>query len=468
MSSQEQIIRFRGEMAHQPVPTVILDTDQNGVVEPQISNAERYASDYSDPDTHEHLEPRLLHAAEKDDVDSLRAIIEGEREKSRPVEHLPRLALARSSEKGNINACQYLLEQGATPNAYVNGTSTLLRAVNKNRLQTVKLLLRHGANPDTADKQGRTALMVAASQNMWHMLQVLIKNGADVNRTDSKKRNVLHNLAADKHRDWGEDTIRLLLETDIHIDGEQGEDELKRTPLHWACATGKKDLAELLLNRPTHQKATVDAIDERGRTALHLATMHQKRDVVDVLIEYGANVNAKSDGLWTPLHLAACEASSLELLKLLMAQGADVNATLTNGMTPLHLVADKGHTDIVLCLLNHKSVNRTVKDTFGSTPFLRAVQGRHKDIEEILAPHNNADYLSTEAREACNKFNAKMVDFGNFPGGNQMFRKSVFGTTTECLALRNANGRGRFVVQARRHEPPETCCCPFAQEQQER
>jgi ankyrin repeat protein len=378
-------------------------------------------------DHNERLEPQLLRAAENDDIDLLRKIIDAARVKEQLNENFLRIALMRSSEKGKIGATQYLLSQGAPPDGAVgNRLSPLLRAVQSNNVAIVQLLLAHGANPEAADKKGRTALMTAAWKNHWHVLSLLLGKGADVNAKDHRGRNVLHNLAADKQLDWGDEVIQLLLKQDIHIDGEKGQDNLRRSPLHWSCATGKLRLAEMLLTRPHGPKPNVNAIEIRDKTSLHIAAAHDRNDIVEMLLSYGANINARSDGGWTPLHNAA-EKGGEKIVRILLEGGAEINAKLLNGMTPLHLAAQGGHCDVVKRLLEKPDIKRAARDSFGVTPFLRAAQHKKKDIVTLLAPFNNIQGLSADALGASNGFNATIVDFGNFHNENRVRRKTLYG-----------------------------------------
>ena len=378
-------------------------------------------------DHNERLEPQLLRAAENDDVDVLSKIVDAARIKNQLSENFLRIGLMRSSEKGKISTTQYLLAQGAKPDgAPGNRLSPLLRAVERNHIAIVQLLLEHGANPETTDKKGRTALMTAAWLNHWHILNSLIVKGADINAKDHRGRNVLHNLAADKKCDWGDSVIERLLVENIHIDGLKGQDFLGRTPLHWACATGKLHLVELLLTRPTGPKAHINAVEIREKTSLHLAAAHGRDDIVELLLKYGADYNARSDGGWTALH-NACETGSEIIVRILIRVGSDINAKLLNGMTPLHLAAQGGHLEAVKLLLERKDIKRTVRDTFGSTPFLRAAQNKRKDIVNLLAPFNHLETMSEDALGACNGFNATIVDFGNFHNENRVKRFTVYG-----------------------------------------
>jgi len=80
-----------------------------------------------------------------------------------------------------------------------------------------------------------------------------------------------------------------------------------------------------------------------GRTALHIASYDGKDEIAKYLISKGADVNAKNDIGWTPLHQAAADtghaehdAGKLEVAKILISNGANVNATDSRGLTPLN------------------------------------------------------------------------------------------------------------------------------------
>ncbi|CAN9371569.1 unnamed protein product [Alternaria alternata] len=395
------------------------------------------SSDGAESGQNARVEPRLLKAIEDKKHDDAIAIIEHAKAKSQPVDHLLRIGLMRAAERGNIYITEYLLKSGAKPDGAPGGrVSPLFKAIEKNHVGIVQLLLKFGGNVDARDKQGRTALMTAAWKNYFHIMHELLRCGADVNKKDNTGRNVLHNLAADKHCNWGRDVIAELLRQNIAIDGPEGQDDQKRSPLHWAASTGKKELCEMLLRRTRLPRANVNAIEIRQKTALHLAIAHGRDDIIELLLVHGADVGAKSDGSWTPLH-NACQQGSIKVLKILMAAGADVNAKLLTGMTPLHVAAQAGHFDIVKCLLERKDVKRAAKDNSGITPFLRAALSKspaRKDIINALAPHNQVEALSEDALGATNGFHATVVDFGNFHNENNVSRKSVF----ELLYARDA------------------------------
>ncbi len=63
---------------------------------------------------------------------------------------------------------------------------------------------------------------------------------------------------------------------------------------------------------------------------------------VQKTVAAGADVNAKDQGGWTPLHFAAYEGKT-EYFNLLIAKGADVNVKTLKGETPLKLAMSKAH-----------------------------------------------------------------------------------------------------------------------------
>ncbi|KAJ5937653.1 hypothetical protein N7454_003995 [Penicillium verhagenii] len=376
---------------------------------------------------HERLEPRLLRSVENDDVDALHKIINLAHEYGQFSDNFLRIALMRSAERNSIATTEYLLKIGAKIEVEGNRLSPLLRAVERDHFQIVKLLLDAGASPDSADKEGRTALMMAAWKNHVDILQLLIVRG-NVNARDLRKRNVLHNLAADKTCTWGwgDDVVKLLLRTKIKIDGVEGQDELGRTPLHWSSMSGNVRFAELLLSRPDGgPKAEIDSTELRGKTALHVATAHNRADMVKLLLSHGADVNRPSDGGWTPLHYSS-DSGHEDIVTILLQAGALVNSQLLNGTTPLHHAAQGGHTKVVELLLERPEVKRQIRDNFGSTPFLRAAQFKRKDIVLMLNPVNNVEVLSEDAKQAAAAFDSTIVDFGDYHNNNRITRMSVF------------------------------------------
>ena len=70
----------------------------------------------------------------------------------------------------------------------------------------------------------------------------------------------------------------------------------------------------------------------------------------------GADIHAKDNNGWTPLHSASYK-GHLEVVKYLISVGADIYAENIFGWTPLYYASYKGHLEVVKYL---KSVGATM------------------------------------------------------------------------------------------------------------
>ncbi|CAM9663221.1 unnamed protein product [Ectocarpus sp. 4 AP-2014] len=84
-------------------------------------------------------------------------------------------------------------------------------------------------------------------------------------------------------------------------DIDRGCGETNQTSLMVASVIGSSRVARDLLR----QGASVSVRDSDGYTALHHAVYHKHLAVTKYLIEAGADLEARSGGIDTPLHVAA-------------------------------------------------------------------------------------------------------------------------------------------------------------------
>lgn len=136
------------------------------------------------------------------------------------------------------------------------------------------------------------------------------------------------------------------------------------TPLHIACYWADVESVKALIDAG----ASVNETGRANKTALHWATARTSPapNIVLALIAAGAEVDAKSDNNWIPLHFA-CGCGNLKIVAALVEAGSDVNPQNKIGETPLHLACRNMHYAIIELLLQN-GANRYVQARDGTSP----------------------------------------------------------------------------------------------------
>jgi ankyrin repeat protein len=113
---------------------------------------------------------------------------------------------------------------------------------------------------------------------------------------------------------------------------------------------------------------TADLLRKHGgkHGTIHIAILGGDAEGVKEFLAGGADVNAKNQRGWTPLHGAAVDGSK-EVGELLIAKGADVNAKDKHGRTPLHFTSNYGQKEITELLIA-KGADVNAKSKPGDTP----------------------------------------------------------------------------------------------------
>ena len=142
--------------------------------------------------------------------------------------------------------------------------------------------------------------------------------------------------------------------------------------------------------------ADPNARNEGGWAPLDLAAEYNDASVVTALIEDGADPNARDEDGWTPLHWAA-EYNDASVVTALIEGGADPNARDEDGWTPLHWAAEYNDVSVVTALIEGGADPfAVVKD--GRTPLAMAsINENPKVYGKILEYHlpQNTDNINT-------------------------------------------------------------------------
>jgi ankyrin repeat protein len=286
------------------------------------------------------------------------------------------IGLAIACDKQKLAIAKYLLQIGADPNAATTGKAPpLLRAVESCKSgpagwDIVRLLLEHGANPETQDRDGRTALMNADSREL---AELLLDNGANVNATDREQRTALmyaHRL----------DIVELLIARGADVNAK---DKYNYGALSTSIVSDKD--AAITYHLIDHG-ADIEATDQMNRSVLVTAVWRNRRQLVQDLLARGAKVDRLDDRQRNVLHHIAQDSDrgiapeehvnvGREIMQLLLAKATtdDLEARDLRGRTPLHWAAAVGNAFVAEALLSAK-VKTNPLEQHNRTPLHLAVK----------------------------------------------------------------------------------------------
>uniref|UniRef100_A0A8I3Q4Z0 Ankyrin repeat and MYND domain containing 1 n=1 Tax=Canis lupus familiaris TaxID=9615 RepID=A0A8I3Q4Z0_CANLF len=206
----------------------------------------------------------------------------------------------------------------------------------RSRWQTIKLLLRRGADPNLCCVPMHV-LFLAVKAGDVAGVRLLLENGAGTDirlPTELGALTPLH-IAAALPGEEGVKVTELLLHAVTDVDARAADQDDVYQP-------GKLDLlpSSLKLSNEAgpasvYHSQRASAPDEGGRTALHVACEREDsykcaRDVVRLLLSHKANPNMLWSG-HSPLSLSIASGNDL-IVKELLSHGADPNLLLTKGL----------------------------------------------------------------------------------------------------------------------------------------
>ena len=286
--------------------------------------------------------------------------------------------LHKAIDKNDIKTIKLLIKRGANVNIQDKSKRTPLhRAVEKVLVEVVKVLVdAPGIDVDKENRYGETPLYVASGYGHTKVVKALVAApGIDVNRADKKGRTPLH-MASNRGRT---EVVKELLAAP-GIDVNKAENEFSTTPLFTASVRGRTEVVKLLVDAPGIDVNKADRGEEW--TPLNRASYFGRTEVVKVLVAArGIKINKADRQGWSPLFWASREGHT-EVVKVLLNKGADVNQADKEGITPILTASFKGHTEVVKVLLNHPDL-KIKKDEH----LLKIIKESNPEILKLIISH---------------------------------------------------------------------------------
>ena len=236
-------------------------------------------------------------------------------------------ALLFSARVGDLESAKLLIAAGADPNeTAADGTSALVVGAHSGRGPVAAFLLEKGANPNTAGA-GYAALHIAALRGDAELVKALLEHGADPNILLEKSTT---------QRRAGPDVflpVTLIGGTPFLVAAKYGWADVMRA---LAAAGGntrvvlKDGLTSLIA------AAAPDKPGEHGQDAPVPYDEQHALEAVKAALDFGCDVNAAGPAGDTALHVAASRGYS-SVIQLLVERGARLDSKNARGQTPLQI-----------------------------------------------------------------------------------------------------------------------------------
>ncbi len=250
-------------------------------------------------------------------------------EQGRPV-------LGWVAQAGNVDIVKALLKGGANPNLADEGIghTPLMRAIDMQFPEIVKVLLEAKADPNAVAKDGKTCLLMAIGSQKPEILQALIDAGADV----KKKLPEDNSLVLETVQFGGEtavDMIKILAKAGAELNLSNAA----YTPLVYALNQENAKLTQALLDAGADPNAPTSS----GK--LPIQEVLSNADLLGRLLKAKADPNKELEYDGSPL-LQAIRDGNADVVKVLLENGADPRKAGKDGVAPLQLAEQYGQTEI--------------------------------------------------------------------------------------------------------------------------
>jgi ankyrin repeat protein/predicted DNA-binding WGR domain protein len=247
----------------------------------------------------------------------------------------------------------------------------LLLAVEKNKEEFVRTLLRHKAHVNSQDINGRYPLLQAVKNKNLQIVEILLANKADPNLRD----------------------------------------ELERNSIHWAInlSNADADASNEIENCLLSSGGDLNAVDARGRTPLHYAfvkigdpfnnsNIDPIETVSNIIARPGVKVDIKDTWGNTALSYAAQRGAVISALYLLKNH-ADIDNINEDGNTPLNICLLNGHQNMCIFLVQ-KNCKLSVDIQVKTMEQKKAELERQKQEKKKKPIQNELDQDDDFAEEA--------------------------------------------------------------------
>ncbi|ESU40207.1 Protein kinase NEK family protein, partial [Giardia duodenalis] len=305
----------------------------------------------------------LMRAAERGDVEAVRALIPLQKRRTTTYGWYSKTALMIAASCGHAEVVKLLVEhEGGMQDK--NGMTALIGAVNNGHAECIKLLVEKegGIQKKGGWNEGETALMIAAKSSYADCVKLLLEKEAGM-----QARNGMTALMWAACNGYP-GCVKLLLEKEAGMQDKYGWTALMKA-VYW----NKIECARLLAEMEKCIRTTREWHGfPPGTTALVLAVQRRHDEVVRLLMKHEGEVSG-----WTKLIYGSYLGDVEAIRNNLHEKGCkDIS-----GVTALMMAAVHGHTKVVKLLVEEEA---GMKDNYGQTALMWVAENGHANCVQLL------------------------------------------------------------------------------------
>lgn len=297
--------------------------------------------------------------------------------------------VADAAQKQDLLALRRLVSQHVNVNAaQPDGTTALHWASHWNDAETVKLLLKAGADAKAVNRFGATPLSEAANVGNAAIIDALLASGADPKTQTSKDGETVLMVTS---RGGYLDAVKMLVAHGADVNTQ--ETYKAQTALMWAAAERHSDVVKFLLDHGADWKAhstvreskmpklsaasSVTPMARGGLTALHFSAREGDVESARFMLDAGVDVNIP-DGDGTSALTVAIMNKQYTFAAFLLDHGADPNVADSHGRAALYAAIDMRNEDYSAL------PSRKAEDPLPSIELIKALLKHHADPNTAL------------------------------------------------------------------------------------
>ncbi|MBI3395869.1 MAG: ankyrin repeat domain-containing protein, partial [Spirochaetia bacterium] len=350
-------------------------------------------------------------------------------------------ALYAAAWHGKTKITETLLAQGLPVDSvnYNGEENAVIAAMAHQHYDTVKLLLLHGADPDSKERFEGSLLKQAVKSGDPSLVQLILEKRRGKHRPDTHPQ-----TGVDVSQSGGAlvtaaekgdlPMVRLLVESGIAVDDPDAHDawgSKHETPLMKAAAFGKIDVIRYLIEHG----ADVDARDTEGSTPVMYAAATGEREALRLLLDHGADIGKTNDLNWNAL-MQACFRGRYDAAELLLERGSPTDTIdFEKGATAMSLAKLSGNAKLIELLRAKGAEDNHYIDTEDSIGGAGPICSHHLLRYNILYLHDVLSKIgkTDERAEAVERYLDMMDSFQTLIHANHRLPPYVLSFVIESL-----------------------------------